>query len=85
MIRQNKSRRARAANLAAKYLKFKAVSKAAKGVGKTVTSAASGKAKPAQRAPKKAWVALAGVAGATALVARKLRSDSANPSQPTTA
>ena len=86
MIRQNKSRRARAGDLVTKYLKFKALSKAAKGLGKTTKSAARGKAaKPIQRTPKKAWVALAGGAAAAALAVRKLRHDRADRSHPTPA
>ncbi len=87
MIRKNKSRRARAGNVLAKYLKLKAVGSAAKGAGKTAKWTAYGKAaaKPVQRAPKKAWLALAGGAGAAALVARKLRHGSSDPSQPTPA
>ncbi|MFP5362848.1 MAG: hypothetical protein ACLGI5_08980 [Thermoleophilia bacterium] len=86
MIGHKKSRTARAGDLITRYLKFKAIAAAAKGAGKTARKAARGKpAQRAQRPPKKAWLALAGGAGAAALVARKVRHGSADPSQPTPA
>lgn len=86
MIRNNKSRRRRAGNILTKYLKFKAIGKAVKGAGTTAKWTAYGKAaKAAQRPPKKAWLAMAGGAGAAALAARKLRRTSSDPSQPTPA
>lgn len=76
MIRDNKSRRKRAGNILTKYLKLKAIGKGAKGAGKTAYSKA---AKSAHRPPKKAWLAMAGGAGAAALAARKLRRTPSNP------
>lgn len=87
MIRNHKSRRTRAGNILTKYLKFKAIGKGAKGAGKTAKWTAYGKSAKAaaQRPPKKAWVAMAGGAGAAALAARKLRRTSSDRSQPTPA
>lgn len=88
MIRNNKSRRTRAANVLTKYLKLKAIGKTAKGAGKTAKWTAYGKAakSAAQRPPKKVWLAMAGGAGAAALGARKLRrTSSSGRSQPTAA
>ena len=85
MIRRTKSRRTRAGNILTKYLKFKAIGKAAKGAGKTAWTAYGKATTATQRAPTKAWLALAGGAGAAALAAAKLRRTSSHPSQPTPA
>lgn len=86
MIGDNQRRRKRG-NIITKYLKLKAIGKGAKGAGKTAKWTAYSKAakKSASRPPKKAWLAMAGGAGASALAVRKLRRTDSDRSQATAA
>ncbi|MGH2841583.1 MAG: hypothetical protein ACRDKY_12245 [Solirubrobacteraceae bacterium] len=78
MFQRKKSKRARAGDLIAKYLKLKATTKVAKGAGKAAKWTAAGKLakSTAQRAPKKGWLVVAGGLGTAALAARKWRGTS---------
>jgi hypothetical protein len=81
MLKRQKSRRSRAADILTTYLKLETARKAAKGAAKAAKWTAYGKAAKtvAQRTPKKGLLALAGGLGAAALAARKLRGTPAEP------
>jgi hypothetical protein len=76
---RNRSKKRRAMDAIGAYLKFKAISKAAKGAGKTIKGFAAYKA--AKRAPKpvKALPVVAGVGVAGAVAAKKRRQQEEAP------
>jgi hypothetical protein len=80
---RNRSKKRRAVDAIGAYLKFKTISKAAKGAGKTIKGLAAYKAtkSAAKRAPKpvKALPVVAGVGMAGAVAARKRRKQEEEP------
>jgi hypothetical protein len=76
---RNRSKKRRAIDAIGAYLKFKTISKAAKGAGKTIKGFAAYKA--AKKAPKpvKALPVVAGVGVAGAVAAKKRRQQEETP------
>jgi hypothetical protein len=83
---RNRSKKRRAVDALGTYLKFKAISKATKGVRKTIKGMAAYKATKgaAKRAPKpvKALPVVAGVGVAGAVAAKKRRQQEETPPTP---